>query len=665
MCNNCQNTTCYQCNQPPLCAPNDCSCPVKDLSTDCVLYTGNDLTCSGIKSQTILTELIQQLDEFICTLVEQSINALNLINIGTGADVYKGIDLQGRKEIRRINAVGDLITVTQNPNDISVSIDENELDDFIKDTIVLDNLGSGRKIYKGFNPSTQEYEFRTFIVDSQNGEGESLLRDTQENTNDVTVRLKKIKSNTLLVESNNTELSIELPEASQIPALYVNNLYIPTYSEWVNAGGNLITNPTFQYKGTGTLAKPFTDSIRYTSVSTYVISPETAIQNALDNYVGDLGTYSKANPEKSGQRITIQNNNSNYIFPGDFSYNYINLLIEGSVLCTTTGWLLDMDNLAIFPSLSETAVIRLSEEGFLGILESRGFRNSGNSSTSPPAYDSGKTCFLLGDGLISASYNGVDKLTRYLINSDGNFNDSNLHFQIKCRLRADYQGVYLTKNFCRVDFYNTIQSSLFLGSVDINLQAFRMTGGQVRFYEKGSIFIGGDITSRKYGITFEPQGAGIGNCIFLLGSSKVSYACNYLFVKLNNENVSFEAIGSVGTGATISFPIITNTIVNGLFENTGVTPWAVSFRDCSYSYTGIDFSKVDLTLGNNVSSINTIGNSLVETLVVYNNRANAIAAGIPLYSAFLNRKNPGTAEGLELNPYPLTDNWVRDIVLPA
>ena len=63
----CGNSTCYQCNQQPLCNQNDCSCPVKDLSTDCVLYTGADLTCSGIKSQTILTELIQQLDEFICT----------------------------------------------------------------------------------------------------------------------------------------------------------------------------------------------------------------------------------------------------------------------------------------------------------------------------------------------------------------------------------------------------------------------------------------------------------------------------------------------------------------------------------------------------------------------------------------------------------------------
>lgn len=598
MCDNCQNSTCYQCNQPTLCVTNDCSCPVKDLSTDCILYTGDDLACSGIKNKTILTDLIQQLDEFICNLTGQS---TVLINIGTGAKVYKGVDLQGRKEIR------------------------------------------------------------TLIVSSQNGGGESILRDTQENASDITIRLKKIKSNTLSIQSTDTEVSIELPESSQIPALYVNNSYIPTYSEWVSAGGNLATNPNFLYKGVGTLSKPFTDSIRYTSTTLYAITQNTSIQNALDAYVGDTGIYSKTNPEKSGDRITIQNNGSVYSFAGDFNYNNINILIEGKVTATTSSWLLDMDNLTIFPTLSETTVIKLSEEGALDLPNSLGFRNSGNTSNASPAYDTGKVCLLLGDGLISTSYNGTNKLSRYLINSEGNFNDSNLHFQIKCRLKADYQGVYLAKNNCRFDFYNVIQSGFFSGSVDSNLEAFRMTGGQVRFYDKGSINIEG--INRLYGITFEPTSLGINNCTFLLNSAKVNYNCNYLFAKLNNENVSFTAIGSGGSGATTQ--LNSTTVVNGLFENLGSTKWSVAFRDCSYTYTGIDFNKVDLTLGNNISSVNTIGNNVVETLVVFNNRANAIAAGLPLYSAFLNRDNAGVSEGAEVNGYPLTSKWFRDIVLPA
>ena len=75
-----------------------------------------------------------------------------------------------------------------------------------------------------------------------------------------------------------------------------------------------------------------------------------------------------------------------------------------------------------------------------------------------------------------------------------------------------------------------------------------------------------------------------------------------------------------------------------------------------FSYTGIDFTKVDLTSGNAYSAINFIGNSVVESLVTFDDRAAAINAGIPLYSAYL--KTEGVA-------YPTTIKWVRDIVLPA
>lgn len=102
MCNNCQNTTCYECNQPTPCVQNDCSCPVKDLSTDCVLYTGSDLSCSGIKNGTILTDLIQQLDEFICTFVNEASQNFTLLNIGNGEDIYSGVTLLGEKKIRTI-----------------------------------------------------------------------------------------------------------------------------------------------------------------------------------------------------------------------------------------------------------------------------------------------------------------------------------------------------------------------------------------------------------------------------------------------------------------------------------------------------------------------------------------------------------------------------------
>jgi hypothetical protein len=163
MCNNCQNSTCYQCNQPKLCVTNDCSCPVKDLSTDCILYTGDDLTCSGIKNKTILTDLIQQLDEFICNL---TVYPTVLISVGTGTSIYKGVDLQGRKEIR---------------------------------TIKVSNLGTT---------------------------GYDLVKPLELDTNGgVLIPSKKIDSDSLLITDSGTTLKIDIPSFSPLRIFYVNTSY--------------------------------------------------------------------------------------------------------------------------------------------------------------------------------------------------------------------------------------------------------------------------------------------------------------------------------------------------------------------------------------------------------------------------------------------------------
>ena len=524
----------------------------------------------------------------------------------------------------------------------------------LTELIQINNVGEGVEIYKDSTivGDTTQFNFRTVVQENQ-GTGESFLRDIQQTTDELKVRVKTLVSSTLLISSTDEEVTISLPDSATIPALYVNNLYIPTYQEWVNAGGDLILNPSFVYKGEGSLAKPFTDSINYTSTVAYTITANTAIQNALDAYVGS-GT--RLNPEKLRQQVIIQKNNSNYTFAGDFNYTSLNLLVEGYVVCTTTDWIVDMDNTSYFDATTSSLTIRVDDEGILQVNQSLGFRNSGNTSSTPPAFDTGRIIYLLGNGEILSTYNGASVLTRYLINSEGNFNDSNLHFQIKCRLIAIYQGVYLLKNFARIDFYNLIQSGEFSGSINTSLQAFRMTGGQVRFFEKGAIYLGSEATSRNYGITFEPENDGIGNFIFALNSAKVSGVSEACFVKLNDEEVGFSAFNSPSGSGFATHDIGTSDINNKLFENLGASLWNIDFKNNVFSQTGIDFTKVDLTQGNNVSTINFIGNNIVESLVIYNDRAAALLAGIPLYSAYL--KTSGVA-------YPSTSGWVRDIVLPS
>lgn len=121
-CKKCNEQNDYNpCNPTPCQEPVECSCPTI-LKSDCVIYSGNDLECSGIPTGTILTELIEQQDAFICESLS-NIPQTTLKNIGTGAKVYKGDDLLGRKELRTIKSTDSSITVSENTNEIDLSVD--------------------------------------------------------------------------------------------------------------------------------------------------------------------------------------------------------------------------------------------------------------------------------------------------------------------------------------------------------------------------------------------------------------------------------------------------------------------------------------------------------------------------------------------------------------
>lgn len=127
-CNECNNpyTGCTICNSSSHCScscpstSDSCDCPTKDVSTDCSVYTGDDLVNSGIPQNTILTVVLEDLDAFIQNKFEEAIQYLTLINIGTGAQVFRGITGIGNKEIRTISAGSDIV-VTEASEEIVIS----------------------------------------------------------------------------------------------------------------------------------------------------------------------------------------------------------------------------------------------------------------------------------------------------------------------------------------------------------------------------------------------------------------------------------------------------------------------------------------------------------------------------------------------------------------
>lgn len=517
----------------------------------------------------------------------------------------------------------------------------------------INNVDYGDRVFNFFKVLTPEDiagGLQTYQVANIPGLGQGVyFNTTTPALNTKQFNFKRFRSNNLSITSTDDEILIETPMTATIPALYVNNLYQPTYQEWLtenalqNSGTAVLG---FIFRGKGTLAQPFTDSVVYPLAGgSPTTTPNTAIQNALD---GDttyditysyVGTGTRLSPQRTGQQIIVQNNNFAYTFPGDFNYENLNIRLSVSVVATTTGYLIDMDNASCFNPENGRFLITIDANQLLELTNCLGFRNSGNTSTTPPMYDSGRIGSIYGDGTLFSSYSGPNILSRYLFTGDGGNNDNNLHFQIKCLVRADQQGIYFTKNLMRIDFYNALQSGVLLGSGNINLKAFHMTGGQIRFYEKGGITCQNGVTGRLYGVTFAPEDDGIGYCIFQLNSAQVSGSAEGYFAKLNNEHVSFLAFNSPsGNGFATTAPG-SPTVINGLFENLGVDRWNIEFRNNVFSYTGINQTKVDLTGGNGTSVINFIGNEIIENLVMFPSKSAAIAAGHVANSAFLKVEN--------------------------
>lgn len=141
MCNKCQTNNCgcseitidYNiCNN---CPPENCACEVKDLSTNCIILA-EDLTCSGVSAGTNFTEALQQLDEFVCDAISQIGTPTNLISVGEGAEVYKGVDGLGRREIKSLTSTDDSVTITEGTNTIDLSVLVTNQNNFVRQLLI-------------------------------------------------------------------------------------------------------------------------------------------------------------------------------------------------------------------------------------------------------------------------------------------------------------------------------------------------------------------------------------------------------------------------------------------------------------------------------------------------------------------------------------------------
>lgn len=135
-----------KCNtcQPKSCTPQQpCDCPAGYFSSDCINNVKTEFTCFDIESGQTLTDTLSQMEQETCEAIEEIRNYGGLVNVGLGSEIYAGVNNLGKKKIRKLNSgESDLITVTQNTDDISITIDEENLETFVENLIPPQNTFS-------------------------------------------------------------------------------------------------------------------------------------------------------------------------------------------------------------------------------------------------------------------------------------------------------------------------------------------------------------------------------------------------------------------------------------------------------------------------------------------------------------------------------------------
>lgn len=193
-CNKCSNYSdpCNECN-PCVEGDTTCNCPAKDMSTDCSVYTGDDLECSGITQNTILTTVIQNLDTFICntrdSILAYVVQVTTLLNIGGGAEVFKQANGLGNKELRTIIS-GDLTLadVVQSADTIDVvpgTPSMTHVNDILR--FIVTTVGGATEFA---SIDLSEYDYDTFVQSASFDDGTQILTIVRNNGEpDITVDL--------------------------------------------------------------------------------------------------------------------------------------------------------------------------------------------------------------------------------------------------------------------------------------------------------------------------------------------------------------------------------------------------------------------------------------------------------------------------------------------
>lgn len=105
------------------CVQDTCGCLSK-YSGECIIYDGEELTCTNIAVGLNFNDLIKELDEYFCLFKNEIQNFISILNLGTGARVYRDDNLLGQKQLRSLLSLNDSLTISEETDEITFEVQQ-------------------------------------------------------------------------------------------------------------------------------------------------------------------------------------------------------------------------------------------------------------------------------------------------------------------------------------------------------------------------------------------------------------------------------------------------------------------------------------------------------------------------------------------------------------
>lgn len=550
------------------------------------------------------------------------------------------------------------------------------------------NVGAGNGLYKDTtNPSAlvNRFNFKSVKLENAEATGTSIIQGITPSADELSFKMKTLDSETLIFDSSVPgKLKINMPSTSSLLDFYVRCDATVTYFDWLAANASAnggIPVIGYQYKGFGTIAKPFVDTRVYTLGSPDIpadVTPNTAVETAKIAYIG-LGTI--FSPQHDGKRIRIQAASVQHIFTDNFNINGVVVRVEtgGSLYSApieSTGedsWLVNLDHSGIGVDTIMGVTFEIEEGGLLTVSKN-GFKNKG-TSLGTFNFAISKQVVIRNQGIIyqDRTIEAGDTPGDYIMfdmnaaatgagsgtyKNDGNALVGVTGGKIHSKINPIFKGGIHVSDFTEVQFnYGSI-------GIDINpdIIPFDSVTALYTRMEKCTFYNLGNQTPKTI---FRLTGD---NPSILLIEPLINGTVESLVtIDPHASNPDLDGIFTMYNGTNKDGFVATVT----LFKKTGVrvAKWKKVYFNNNYITRGdIDETKIDMTNGNYQGVVNFIGRPIDDNKQItyhlprFGSRLAAMG-GVPLVYSLM---QPGTlfmnTNGAAIDSTP-NSSWFMDIVI--